>query len=264
MVKLSTLSSQATRFTTRRTIAAAFSITALTSLYCWTAAAEPATSTTLTITSSSLPPISTSDGTGFENLIAKEMFRRLGIEITFNILPAERTLVNLDKGYDDGTLSRIGGLAGKYKNLTQIDESVVTTDYVAFSRKKDIQLNGWDSLKPYTVGIITGWKILERNIKGTRSLTKARNAEQLFSLLDLDRVDLVIFSRLSGLQLIKDRGLKGIQVLEQPLARKDKYFYLHKKHRELAVKAATTLQEMKADGTLQRTIDQAIKPLLTN
>ena len=46
-----------------------------------------------------------------------------------------------------------------------------------FSRKLDFTVAGPDSLKPYDVGIITGWKILERNIVGTHSLTKLEDGK---------------------------------------------------------------------------------------
>lgn len=242
----------------------ALPITALLSLVPWRAAAESMTPKTLTINTEQVPPKSTNDGTGYDDLIAKEMYKRLGIDIIFNHLPSERVLVNVNKGLDDGLLSRVGGLAHKYRNLVQIEESVERLDFVAFSRKTDVRLAGWESLKPYTVGIITGWKILERNIKGVQSLTKVRNADQLFTFLDLDRVDLVVLARLPGLQMIKDRGLKGFRVLEPPLATRETYFYLHKKHRNLASRASAALRDMKADGTYRRIIDHAIKPLLIN
>jgi len=155
-------------------------------------------------------------------------------------------------------------MAQRYPNLVQFGESAVRRDYVAFARRKDISIAGWGTLEPYTVGIITGWKILERNIKGTKSLTKVKTADQLFSLLEAGRADLVVYSRLSGLQLIKDRGLKGIRVVEPPLADRDTYFYLHKKHENLVAQADAALRQMKADGSYQRLYDRTIGSLVSD
>ena len=225
-------------------------------------AAEKKISSPLIINTEHYPPISTKDEDGFEDLIAKEMFKRAGVDIVLNYLSSERVLVNVNQGIDDGLLSRVGGMARVYPNLLQFEESVIKADYIAFSRRKDIRIDGWDSLKPFHVGIINGWKLLERNISGTQSLIKVKNSKQLFAVLDKGRVDLIIFSRYSGLQIVKDLGLIGIRVLEPPLATRDRYFYLNKKHKSLAVRASAALREMKADGTYNQIFDKVIKPIL--
>jgi polar amino acid transport system substrate-binding protein len=225
------------------------------------AADQASTPRKVVINSEPFPPLSTVEGTGFEDLLAKEMYRRLGIEIDINMVPSERGLVNANAGIDDGTLSRVGGMSSKYRNLLQIEEIAVERDYVAFARRSDIRIDGWSSLKPYDVGIVNGWKILERNIKDVRSLTKVRQPMQLFQLLELGRVDVIVFARYSGLQMIHDLGLKGVEVLEPPLASRATYFYLHKNHQGLVPRAAAALREMKADGTYRRLYDRIIGPL---
>lgn len=252
------------KFTVLYATLAAFFVSVLLSFPEFVLAAEANKSSRLVINTEHIPPLSKNDGTGFENMIAKEMYKRIGIDITFNLLPSERGLLNVVKGLDDGLLLRVGGIARRYPNLVQFEESANKTDYVAFARRTDIQINGWESLKPYDVGIITGWKILEHNIQGTRSLTKVKNAEQLFTLLDANRADVIVFARVSGLQMIRERGLKEIRVLEPPLATREKYFYLNKKHKDLVPRAGAALREMKADGTYQRIFDQTIKPLMAD
>ena len=92
-------------------------------------------------------------------------------------------------------------------------------------------------------------------------MTKANDGEHLFRMLQHDRVDLVVFNRWGGLQLIKDLGLTDVEMIGPPLARRDVYFYLHKKHAELAVKASETLREMKRDGTYRRIFEETLAPL---
>lgn len=167
----------------------------------------------LTLNTEDYAPYSKRDGTGFEDLIAKEIFKRLGVSVKWNFLPSERVLVNANSGLDDGILARVGGMSKKYPNLVQFEEPALTRDYVGFTNQNHIKVSGWKSLKPYHVAIITGWKLLERNIKNTKSMIKVKNAKQLFSVLEANRVDIVVFSRLFGLQIIKDRNLKGKSVV---------------------------------------------------
>lgn len=217
----------------------------------------------LTLNTENYPPYSKLDGTGLEDLIAKAVFGRLGITIDLNFLPSERVLVNANAGIEDGILARVGGINAKYQNLVQFEEPVLTRDYVAFTRRTDIKISGWESLKPYHVAIITGWKLLEKNITKTKSLSKVRNVRQLFSLLDAGRVDVVVYSRLSGLQNIKERDIRGVRPLDPPLATRKSFFYLHKKHKNLIGPASAALREIKANGTYQRICESAIKPLLS-
>lgn len=217
---------------------------------------------TLVLNTEHYPPYSKTDGSGFEDLVAKALFRRLGISIELNFLPSERVLINANLGVDDGILARVSGIAKKYTNLVQFEEPVLTRDYVAFARRTDIKIVGWESLRPYHIAIITGWKLLETNIKNTKSLNMVKNAKQLFSVLNAGRADVVVFSRLSGLQIIKQRGVRGVRALDPPLATRKSFFYLHKKHRNLIDPASAALRAMKADGTHQQIYDQVVKPLL--
>ncbi|MBT4489919.1 MAG: transporter substrate-binding domain-containing protein [Rhodospirillaceae bacterium] len=219
---------------------------------------------TLIINTEHFPPLSTTKETGFEDLVAREMYRRVGYEIRLNFLPSERVLYNANMGIDDGLLSRVGGMAKKYPNLVQFEESLFKADYVAFSRKKNIRVAGWDSLKPYHVGIITGWKILEENITNAKELTKVKNAKALFSLLEFDRIDIAVFSKYSGLQIAYQRGLHDVRALMPPLATRKRYFYLHKKHRALASRASVALRAMKNDGSYKRIFDRTLGKLMLN
>lgn len=208
-------------------------------------------------------PFATPDGSGFEDRLAREIYRRLGIAVEISSAPSARALVLLNEGQEDGSLARNPGMSERFPNLVQYSEHALTREYVVFAKRGDIEPDGWHSLRPYNVGIVNGWKILERNITDTRSMTKASDGEHLFRLLQEDRVDLVVFNRWGGLQLVKDLGLTDVALIEPPLARRDVYFYLHKKHAELAVKASETLREMKRDGTYRQIFEETLAPLLT-
>lgn len=208
-------------------------------------------------------PFARPDGSGFEDRVAREIYRRLGIEVEITSAPSARALVLLNEGHEDGSLARNPGMSERFPNLLQFSEHALTREYVVFAKRRDIEPDGWQSLQPYDVAIVNGWKILERNITGTRSMTKAADGEHLFRLLQNDRVDLVVFNRWGGLQLVKDLGLTDVALVEPPLARRDVYFYLHKKHAALAVEASEMLREMKRDGTYRQIFEETLAPLLT-
>lgn len=210
------------------------------------------------------PPLATDNQDGFVDTLEREIFRRLGHDVVIHRVPAERSLLNVDTGIDDGNGPRIAGLSRMYPNIRQVPESIMTYDFVAFTRDADFVPTNWDSLKPYDTAIITGWKILEKNVVGTRSLTKVRSPEQLFALLMQGRVDVVIFEKWEGLHLIRELGLEGVRMLDPPLAQRDMYLYVNKQHEALLAPMADTLRQIKADGTYQAVFDDVLAELETN
>jgi len=215
---------------------------------------------TLIINSSNYPPITNQEKDGLLDQVYQEMARRAGVRILIQSLPAaERSLRNQNSGIDDGDVSRIRGLEKQYPNLVRVPESVMHFEMVAFSRKANFTVSGAASLAPYTVGIPKGWKILERNTAGARSVTSLENGKQLFAMLDKERIEIAIIEKFQGMHFVKDKGIKGIRILQKPLVEGDWFMYLNKKHLALVPKLAAVLRGMKADGTHQRILDGILK-----
>lgn len=204
-------------------------------------------------------PRSTPDGRGFEDLIVNEAFRRLGMEVKIVHLPSERALVNANKGIDDGNFARIAGLEKDYPNLVMVPEQIATFEFAAFARDSSIRIDGWESLQSYSVGIVTGWKILEANVTRTRLLTKVSSPDALFDLLVHGRVDIVVFDREQGKAILRRNGISGVMALKPLLASTDMFIYLNSRHAALAPKLAAVLREMKRDGSFARIEGSVIK-----
>lgn len=213
----------------------------------------------LVLNTDNTSPRSTEEGAGFQDLVIKEAFRRIGLEIRVVHLPSERALINANEGIDDGDFVRISGIEQRYPNLVMVKEKICDFEFAAFTNREDIAINDWQSLQPYHVGIITGWKILEANIVGTRTLTKVTSPEALFKLLMGKRVEVVVFDLLQGNALLKEQGLKGVKALSPLLAQRDMYLYLNKRHAELVPRLEEALRQMKADGAQQHLIDSVLR-----
>lgn len=187
----------------------------------------------LVLNTGAIPPLHYENQTGFLDVVYKEAFGRLGIEVILLNTPAERAIHNADAGIDDGDASRIAGLEKLYPNLISVPEKVMDWNFVAFGKDKEIPIAGWDSFGQYSVGIITGWKIYEHNVTKFKMLTKAKEGSQLFMLLEHDRTEIILFEQWQGLGLIRQHGLHKIKLLQPPLARKAMYLYLHKNIKKL-------------------------------
>jgi len=217
-------------------------------------------SQTLVINTTGESPLNTSEHTGFLDLVAAEAFRRSGLKLETVMLPAERGLMNVNLGIEDGEMSRIAGLEKVYPNLIRVPETIMDWEFYAFSELK-IDLNGgWSDLANYSVAFINGWKILERNVPAETEITKVKNPEQLFYLLARKRTQVVIYERWAGLRQIKQPQLKAVRLIQPALSKRKMYMYLHKKHRVLAIKIAEALKSMKRDGTYDKLEEQILEP----
>lgn len=204
------------------------------------------------------PPLSNDDQTGFCDLVLTEAFRRIGHRIEIVNLPAERSLLNADSGLTDGDFVRIPGLERVYPNLVKVPEKIIDFEFVAFARNPKLRTDSWTALKPYDVGIVRGWKILEENASAAHSLLRTDDQRQLFNLLQNDRADVVIYSRFEGHALLGTMGIEGVKALEPPLAKREMYLYLNVIHRKVVLPLAEALRAMKADNTYQALREQAL------
>jgi len=202
-------------------------------------------------------PYITEEGGGFYGLITKEIFRRMGIEAKVICVPSERSLINANNGIEDGVIARIEGLEKTYTNLIRVPEIVVDFEFIAYSRDVDFNVDGWDSLKPYHVGFIRGWKIFEKMVVGTEGITYTRGPAQLFNLLENRKIDIALYERWGGLWWT-DKLKLDVHALKPAIDVKPLYIYLNKNHQLMVTEAATVLAEMKKDGTYQKIFDQTL------
>ena len=185
--------------------------------------------------------------------LSHEAFRRIGSDFRLVSLPSERSLHSANLGEVDGEGLRVAGLSSQFPNLVQVPERYLGTSFVAFASDSSIRLDqGWESLKPYRVAFISGWKMFETNASVARIVYKVDKPEQLFQMLDGGRVDLALYTRADGVVLAQRMGFGSITPLSPPLRDVDMYLYLNKKHEALVPKLAIALREMKADGSYGR------------
>lgn len=207
---------------------------------------------TLVLGSTLIEPLSAPTMDGFVDLIAKEAFKRIGVNIVVQPLPSERSLRNANSGVIDGDLLRVGNIGEIYKNLVIVPETIMTLDFVAFTKSVELPMTNWETIEPFSLGLIRGWKIYEIYTRNAKNVTKVKNGNLLFKLLDKGRADIVLHERFEGYGIIKKLGFTQMQILEPPLASKKMFIYLNKKHARLADNLAKELRAMKQDGTFER------------
>lgn len=203
------------------------------------------------------PPVST-----LFHMVLDEAGQRMGIDIVFQEMPAERSLSLVNSGIDDAECCRIPAvIQQEYPDLLSVPVSFYTARFVAFARDETIRIKSWNELRPYQVGVVAGWKILVNKVAEVQpeGYFVVDTPDAMFQMLDKGRIDVAVLGYLSGLQVIHKLNMQGVHVLEPPLALKPLYLQVHQRHRALVPKFAQVFEEMQGDGTIARLEEKVLE-----
>jgi len=216
---------------------------------------------TLLVSTSYKSLLSNEKGTGMLDRIVVEAFRRIGVDAEIVFSATGMSLSDVNAGLADAELNRVEGMEKSFPNLVMVPEPNMVMDFVAFSRKR-YEIKDWESLRGLGIGIVKGWKILESNTEGFPYVVPVPSETELFNMLDMGRIDVALYDRLTGLEQISLRNFKGMFYLEPPLASRNMYLYLNRKHAKLAEPLAEALRSMKKDGTYDGIVNDATSHLM--
>ncbi len=194
--------------------------------------------------------------------VLTEAFKRNGIEFKALHLPSLRSLESTNAGILDGELHRVSNFhevsRGKYPNLIKIDSDLVHVWVVAFSTKS-IKINSWKDLKDYYVSYYRGRKNITaalQNVVPQKQIFRVNNDKKAFELLSAGRIDIVVTERNQGHKILSTypnfSNISEVGQLQQSII----FAYINKKYKDLALKIATSIEEMKRDGTFKRLLEK--------
>jgi polar amino acid transport system substrate-binding protein len=206
------------------------------------------------------PLLLTSDASSnIVDILTKDVLKRIGYDVKMNVLPVERALNNVNQGIDDAMILCRNNKLDSYPNLRQVPEKIIDLQLTAFTTSSRLNIQNWNDLNNFNIGIVSGIKPLEYNLIGHARLVKVKEPTQLFQLLKDKRVDYVIFTYWNGMEYIHSLGLQNqVKVIEQPLATYSMYLYLNKKHEAMIPQLVDTIRLIKEDGHYQQMFEELL------
>ena len=188
---------------------------------------------------------------GSEILVA--VYRRLNISIEFVDVPAKRSLVESSQGHLDGEVQRVLAVGSEYPSLLPVRPSINYIEPAVFVKKLDFRVEGWNSIAPYSIGIVRGVGSSERGTQGMSRVEAVPTMDQLMGMLASDRLDVAVNDLFSGLLVNKRLHLDAtIRPLSPVLEHIPLYHFLYEGHRDLIPRVEQVLREMAASGELER------------
>jgi polar amino acid transport system substrate-binding protein len=190
--------------------------------------------------------------------ILKEAYHELDITIELYELPSKRSLKLSSLGEIDGELFRIGGLEEHYPDLIRVPTPISVAYGSAFTKNLKIGIQGWESLRPYRIGIQLGVVYSEVGTQGMNR-TQVHDLEHLFRLLKNDRIDIAVISYSSGLHYLTMNQETEIHPLTPPIQTYPLFHYLHVKNQPLVAKLDRVIKRMSDEGRLNEIFQEELE-----
>jgi polar amino acid transport system substrate-binding protein len=194
----------------------------------------------------------------------RAVYARLNIKLEFEDVPGKRALALSSTGEVDGEVQRIGTLSRDYPTLIQVTPAINYIEPAVFTRKLRFEVDGWNSIRDFSIGIVRGVGSSEAGTLGMTRVTATTSLDNMVKMLDADRFDVMVADLFSGLAAVRKLNLQArIHPLSPPLERISIYHHLHERHRDLVPKVGRMIEQMEASGELARLRETLIKQVLS-
>ncbi|MBR0823186.1 ABC transporter substrate-binding protein [Bradyrhizobium liaoningense] len=194
----------------------------------------------------------------------RAVYAKLNIKLEFEDVPGKRALALSSAGDVDGEIQRIGTLSRDYPTLIQVTPAINYIEPAVFATKLRFDVDGWNSIRDYSIGIVRGVGSSEAGTRGMSRVTATTSLENMARMLDADRFDVMVTDLFSGLVAVRKLNLQTrIYPLSPPLERIHIYHYLHERHHDLVPKVGKVIAQMDASGELAKLREALIKQVLS-
>jgi len=191
--------------------------------------------------------------------ILREAYKRIGYSVTFELLPAKRSLTQANTGKTDGDVARISGTEKKFTNLIPVPTPIILFQGGVFTKEVKKKIKKWDDLNGLMVGIIRGIRYSEIGTRGMDRIT-AKDMTHLFKLLDTGRIDVAVAVIRAGKNELSN-NFKGskIHLIGKPIFKAPLYHFINKKESDLVPILDKAIQDMRNEGMLEKIYDRSLK-----
>jgi len=196
--------------------------------------------------------VSKTGSSGVAARLLGEIYRRAGLQLQIEVLPAPRTSLMSLSGQADGDLMRIQSYGQNYPQLVRIDPAYYRVSVKAYSMPdRYVHVRTRDDLQHYALGAIRGMPYVAELSDKHPALTLTQNSSQMFRMLQAGRLDVVLSPTLSAQSAINSLQIRHV-VASPELALFELHHYLHVRRKDLAPRIADVIRKMKAGGELER------------
>ena len=200
-------------------------------------------------------------------LVVDKLFKHIKQPISVERLPAKRARFYLKNGFKDGEVLRVFDYGEKNNtNVLRVPTPYYEVKTIAFVEKhNEIQINSVNDLYGHRIAKLRGHIHSSQTLQNAPKNQEIYDVEtmiQAFHMLRKNRVDIALLNSFDGRATLSKLNITDILPIQTTLAKRDLFIYLHRKHHHLVKALDETVMELKANGELERMIDQAEKAVI--
>lgn len=189
--------------------------------------------------------------------LVAEVFRRNGLELSVEAVPAERASVMSLEGGSDGEVSRIALYFDAHPELVRVEPPLMATEAAVFVRASDPRFAGREvvaaaDLRGLRVGIVRGVLQSTRAVASLDDVELVSSARQLHRMLEAGRLDAIVDSPLSHRRYRRHDGSGAATRQAGGLGVEAVFLGLQARHQGLARRLGGTIESMQASGEWDR------------
>lgn len=188
-------------------------------------------------------------------------YEKIGISVKAKILPAKRALHHSSAGITDGEVQRVAGIRKDFPQLLQVPVEINTIEGIAFTCRKNITVDGWESLRNLKIGIRIGAHFAEKATKGMPHLYPRPTFKRLFDMLYSGGIDVVIASKQEIMRQTSNVKSACLKSHTPPLTALPLFHFLNEKHKVLIPQITEVLEGMYRSGEAQEIIFKKLSSL---
>ena len=197
--------------------------------------------------------------------ILTEAYRRIDIPVGFSYLPGGSSLKYSDSGELGlaGEAGRLSGVLSEYKNLKPVSIPIYQSELMAFVSDKNMRINSWDDLQGFEVTTRLGFKVVINKV-GAENIKIVDSTGAALLLIEKNRSDIAVLSRVDGMAAIKKLNLKNVYMLEKPLQSSPVYHLLNKANWDLIPQLEAALRSMSEAGVLNEIVQRVEQEIIAS
>ncbi|MCJ8298534.1 MAG: transporter substrate-binding domain-containing protein [Pseudomonadales bacterium] len=186
-----------------------------------------------------------------------EISKFSGLKLELVYLPTRRATAKLLNGGVHAEMARIASYRQHVPSAIMITESVASLPVHVYTVNADFIVDGWSSLKPYTVLRVHGWLYTRKNLEQHQSFTVVTPLEG-FRLLEAHRADVFPLDSLSAAGLLSLPEFKDTRIkrLEPPVHILHTYTFFSADYPLLAQRYQSALIKLKQQGIYQKILNE--------
>lgn len=175
-------------------------------------------------------------------------YAELGIRFEVVKSPGHRALLDAASGKTDGELVRFQHVETLYDSLVRVKVPIVMVRTFAYTNKPELLGKQFSELKHLRIGYVIAVRFTQKLAEGFAETWEAETPEQLFEMLQRDRVDLVMVSDVEGNRAISQMELSNVFPLASSQRDVPFFHFLHIKHADLVPQIETVLRRRGSGG----------------